>query len=208
MKGRSWRIDCPLVLATCTNLARATVFVVYMNSTKVLVWVSGKAKQKRSLTFWVFGQTRSKCSSSSTFPKSQPQQSLSAYGTPFHTPSTTSSYELPHQNRARTFCSWTQLMSHKWFLLSYDIPLKCKYLVYTLISILQLMKNFSMKANCILCFTLFTLNIVWGKLGGGGAPASWLIKPPIVDLAPTNYTSCSVANLAIWTPTCTLCVLH
>ncbi len=66
------------------------------------MWVRGKAKQKHSLTFYAFGQTRSKCSSSSTFLKSQPRQSLSMYGTPFHAPSTTSSYELPHQNRART----------------------------------------------------------------------------------------------------------
>jgi hypothetical protein len=55
-----------------TNLAKATVFVVCMSSTRVLVWVRGRVEQKRSLTFCVFGQIRSKCSSSSTFPKSQP----------------------------------------------------------------------------------------------------------------------------------------
>jgi hypothetical protein len=60
-----------------TNLARATVFVVCMSLVRVLVWVRGKAKQKRSLIFCVFGQTRSKCSSSSTFLKSQLQRSLS-----------------------------------------------------------------------------------------------------------------------------------
>jgi hypothetical protein len=38
-----------------TNLARATVFVVYMSSTKVLMWMKGKAEQKHSLTFYVFG---------------------------------------------------------------------------------------------------------------------------------------------------------
>jgi hypothetical protein len=48
-----------------------------MSSTKVLVWVRGKVEQKHFLTFCVFGQTRSKCSSSSTLFKSQPQQSLS-----------------------------------------------------------------------------------------------------------------------------------
>jgi hypothetical protein len=65
-----------------------------------------------------------------------------------------------------------------------------------------------MKASCILCFTLFTLNIVWGKPRGGGAPVSWLIGPPCVNLAPTGYICYSVANLAIRTPTCMLCVLH
>jgi hypothetical protein len=60
-----------------TNLAKATVFVVCMCSARVLVWVRGRVEQKRSLTFCVFGQIRSKCSSSSTFPKSQLQQSLS-----------------------------------------------------------------------------------------------------------------------------------
>jgi len=45
-----------------------------------------------------------------------------------------------------------------------------------------------MKANHILSFTFFTLNIVWGKPRGGGAPASWLIKPLVVDLAPTGCT--------------------
>jgi hypothetical protein len=65
-----------------------------------------------------------------------------------------------------------------------------------------------MKACCILSFTLFTFNNVWGKLGGGGAPASWLMGLPIVDLAPTGCISCSVANLAIQTLTCTLCALH
>jgi hypothetical protein len=54
-----------------------------------------------------------------------------------------------------------------------------------------------MKASHILSFTLFTLNIVWGKLGGGGALASWLIRSPVVDLAPIGCTSCNVANLAI-----------
>jgi hypothetical protein len=96
-----------------TNLVRATVFVVCMSSTRVLVWVRGRAEQKHSLTFCVFGQTRNKCSSSSTFPKSQPWQSLYAYGMPFHAPSTTSSCVLPHQNQAKAFHSWTQLMSHK-----------------------------------------------------------------------------------------------
>jgi hypothetical protein len=35
-------------------------------------------------------------------------------------------------------------------------------------------------------FHPFTLNIVWGKLGGGGAPAFWLIEPLVVDLAPID----------------------
>jgi hypothetical protein len=96
-----------------TNLAKAIVFIVCMNSTRVLVWVKGRAKQKHFLTYCVFGQTRSKCSSSSTFPKSQPWQSLFVYGTPFHAPNITSSCVLPHQNRAKVFRSWTQLMSHK-----------------------------------------------------------------------------------------------
>ncbi len=52
------------------NLAKVTMFVVYMNLTRMLVWVRGKAEQKCSLTISVFGQTKSKCSSSSTFPKS------------------------------------------------------------------------------------------------------------------------------------------
>jgi len=52
-----------------TNLARATVFVICMSSARVLVWVRGRVEQKRSLTFCVFGQIRSKCSSSSTFPR-------------------------------------------------------------------------------------------------------------------------------------------
>jgi len=89
-----------------TNLARATVFVVCMSSARVLVWVRGRVEQKRSLTFCVFGQIRSKCSSSSTFSKSQPRQSLS-YGTPFHAPNTASSCVLPHRNRAKAFRSWT-----------------------------------------------------------------------------------------------------
>ncbi len=96
-----------------TNLVRATMFVVCMSSTRMIVWVKGRVEQMRSLTFYVFVQARSKCSSSSTFPKSPPQQSLLTYGTPFHAPSTTSSCVLPHRNRAIAFRSWTQLMSHK-----------------------------------------------------------------------------------------------
>jgi hypothetical protein len=80
-----------------TNLAKVTMFIIYMSPARMFVWVRGKAKQKHSLTFCVFGETKSKCSSSSTFPKSQPQQSLSGYGTPFHGPNTTSSYVLPHR---------------------------------------------------------------------------------------------------------------
>ncbi len=182
------------------------MFIVCTSLARVLVWVRGRVEQKHSLTFCVFGQTKSKCFSSSTFPKSQFQQSLSTYGTPFHTPNTTSSCELPHWNRAKTFYSWTQLMSQ--LLLSYDIPLKRKYLVCTLIPILQLVNSFSMKASYILSFTFFTLNIGWGKPEGGGASALWLIRPPVVDLAPTGCTSCSAASLPIWTPTSTLCVLH
>jgi len=53
-----------------TNLVKVTVFVVCMSLIRVLVWVRGKAEQKYSLTFYVFGQARSKCFSSSTFPKS------------------------------------------------------------------------------------------------------------------------------------------
>jgi hypothetical protein len=172
-----------------TNLAKATVFIVCMSSARVLVWVKGKVEQKHSLTFCVFRQIRSKCSSSFTFLKSQPQQSLSTYGTPFHAPSIASSYMLPHQNRARAFRSWTQLMSHKYLSLSYNIPLKCKYLVYTLVPISRLVKSFSMKASRILSFTLFTFNTVWGKPGGGGVPTSWLIRPLVVDLTPTSCTS-------------------
>ncbi len=37
-----------------TNLARVTVFVVRMSSTRVLMWVRGKVEQKCSLTLWVF----------------------------------------------------------------------------------------------------------------------------------------------------------
>jgi hypothetical protein len=47
-----------------TNLARATVFVICMSLARVLVWVRGRAKQRRSLTLYVFGQTTNKCSSS------------------------------------------------------------------------------------------------------------------------------------------------
>ncbi len=65
-----------------------------------------------------------------------------------------------------------------------------------------------MKVSRILSFTLFTLNIAWGKPKGGGAPASWLIKPLVVDLTPTGCTIYNRASLAIWAPTCTLCVLH
>jgi hypothetical protein len=160
-----------------------------MSSTRVLVWVTGRVEQKCSLTFCVFRQIRSKCSSSSTFPKSQRRQSLSIYGTPFHAPNTASSYVLPHWNRAKAFRSWTQLMSHKYFLLLYDIPLKRKYLVCTLVPISRLVKRFSMEASCILSFTFFTFNIMWGKPGGGGIPTSWLIGPIVVDLPPTGYTS-------------------
>jgi hypothetical protein len=155
-----------------TNLARVTVFVVCMNSARVLVWVRGRVEQKCSLTFCVFEQIRSKCSSSSTFPKSQPRQSLFVYGMPFHAPSTASSCVLPHRNWAKAFRSWTQLMSHKYLSLSYDIPLKRKYLICTLVPISQLVNSFSMKADRILSFTLFTFNIVWGKPGGGGIPTS------------------------------------
>jgi hypothetical protein len=99
-------------------------------------------------------------------------------------------------------------MSHKYHSLLYDIPLKRRYLVCTLVPISQLVKSFSMKASRILSFTFFTLNIVWGKPRGGGGPTSWLIEPPVVDLAPTSCTSCSTTNLAIRTPTGTLCTLH
>jgi hypothetical protein len=50
-----------------TNLAR-----VSMSLARMLMWVKGRAKQKNFPTFCVFGQTRNKCSSSSTFPKLQP----------------------------------------------------------------------------------------------------------------------------------------
>ncbi len=52
-----------------TNLAKATMFVVCMSS-RMLMWVRGEVEQKHLVTFRVFGQIRSKCSSSSTFPKS------------------------------------------------------------------------------------------------------------------------------------------
>jgi hypothetical protein len=111
------------------------------------------------------------------------------YGTPFHALSTTSSCVLPHRNRARAFRSWTQLMSYKYLSLSYDIPLKRKYHVCTLVPISRLVINFSMKASRILSFTLFTFNIVWGKPEGGGIPTSWLIGPLVVDLPPIGCTS-------------------
>jgi hypothetical protein len=184
------------------------MFIVCMSLARVLMWVRGRAKQKRSLIFCVFGHTRSKCFSSFTFPKSQLRWNLFAYGMPFHTSNITSSCVLPHQNWANVFHNWAQLMPHKYPLLSYNITLKRKYLVCTLISISRLVNNFSMKTNYILSFTLFTLNIVWGNLGGGGAPTSWLIEFPIIDLTPTGYTSCSAANLTIWAPTHTFCALH
>ncbi len=111
-KSIRWKVDGQIVLwywQHATNLAKATVFVVSMSSARLLVGVRGKAEQKRSLTFCVFGQARSRCFSSSTFPKSQLRQNLSVYGTPFHAPSTTSSCVLSHQNWARTFHNW-----HSW----------------------------------------------------------------------------------------------
>ncbi len=152
-----------------TNLARATVFVVCMSSTRVFVWVRGRVEQKRSLTFCVFGQIRSKCFSSFTFPKSQPRQSLSVYGTPFHALSTASSCVLPHRNWARAFRSWTQLMSHKYLSLSYDIPLKHKYLVCTLVLISWLVKKISMKASRILSFIFLHSTLCGENLEGVGS---------------------------------------
>jgi len=152
-----------------TNLARATVFVVYMSSARVLVWVRGRVEQKCSLTFGVFGQIRSKCFSSSTFLKSQPRQNLFVYGTPFHAPSTASSCVLPHRNRAKAFRNWTQLMSHKYLSLPYDIPLKRKYLVCTLVPISRLVKSFSMKANRILSFTFLHSTLCEENLEGVGS---------------------------------------
>ncbi len=111
------------------------------------------------------------------------------YGMPFHASSTASSCVLPHRNQAKAFRSWTQLMSHKYLSRSYDIPLKRKYFVCTLVLISQLVKSFSMKVSRILSFTLFTFNIMWGKPGGGGVPTSWLIRPFVVDLLPTGCTS-------------------
>jgi len=77
-----------------------------------------------------------------------------------------------------------------------------------LVPISWLVKSFLMKTNHILFFILFTLNIVWGKPRGGGAPAFWLVMPFVVDLKPTGCTNCSTANLAIRAPTHTLCALH
>ncbi len=182
-----------------TNLAKATMFVVCMRLARVLVWVRGKVEQKCSLIFCVFGQARSKCSSSSTFPKSQPRQNLSAYGTPFHEPNTTSSCVLPHQNQATVFRSWTQLMSHKWLLFSYDIPLKRKYLVCMLVPISRLVKSFSMKASHILAFTLFTFNVVWGKPGGGGTLTSWLIGWVVIAWSAWVATSWGAISSDGWT---------
>jgi hypothetical protein len=111
-----------------TNLARAIVFVVCMSLTRVLVWVKGRAKQKCSLTFYVFGHTRSKCFSSFTFPKSQPWQSFFTYGTPFHAPNITSSCVLPHQNRARAFrsrCHISSFRTHTTYLWSTNILSAC-----------------------------------------------------------------------------------
>ncbi len=119
----------------------------------------------------------------------QHQQGLYVYCTPFHAPSTASSYVLPHRNQAKAFRSWIQLMSHKYLSLLYDIPLKRKYLVCTLVPISQLVKSFSMKTSRILSFTLFTFNIVWRKPRGGGILTSWLIGPLVVDLPPTSCTS-------------------
>jgi hypothetical protein len=65
-----------------------------------------------------------------------------------------------------------------------------------------------MKASCILSFTFSTLNIVWEKLGRGGALASWLVGPFVANLAPIGYTSCNVVSLAIRAPICTFYVLH
>jgi hypothetical protein len=44
---------------------------------------------------------------------------------------------------------------------------------------------------------------MWGKPGKGVALTSWLIGPPVVNLAPTNCTSYTTVNL-----TRALCTLH
>jgi hypothetical protein len=77
-----------------------------------------------------------------------------------------------------------------------------------LVSISQLVKSFSMKSSRTLSFTQSTLNIVWGKPRGGGAPTLWLIGPFAVDLTPIDCTNYSMASSTIRAPTCTLCVLH
>jgi hypothetical protein len=62
----------------------------------------------------------SKCSSSSTFPKSQPWQSLSTYGTPFHALSTTSNYQL-------IFQFWVKFRLKKLFDLKFEITIPDYY---------------------------------------------------------------------------------
>ncbi len=81
-KGKSWRTNCPLILATWHKFDQGDhVRSLHELSKSVRVGERGKAKQKHSLTFCVFRQTKNKCSSSFTFPKSQPRQCFSAYGT-------------------------------------------------------------------------------------------------------------------------------
>jgi hypothetical protein len=74
MKDISWRTIVLWYWHHATNLAMATMFVVYMSSIRVLMEVSSRVEQKHSLTFCVFGQTKNKCFSSSTFPSHNPDK--------------------------------------------------------------------------------------------------------------------------------------
>jgi hypothetical protein len=67
--------------------------------------------------------------------------------------------------------------------------MKRKYLVYTFVLISRLVK-----ANHILSFILFTFNIVWGKLEGGGAPVS---QPHFEGSVKSPLT---LLKMGVWSP--------
>ncbi len=70
MKGRSWRIDCILVLVACHKFGKGDCAYSLHEFSKSACVGEGQGQTKAFLTFCVFGQTKNKCSSSSIFPKS------------------------------------------------------------------------------------------------------------------------------------------
>jgi hypothetical protein len=87
MKGRSWRTNCPLVLAACHKLSQGDRVRSLHEFNKSVSVGEGQGQTKVFPNFLCIWTDKEQV----LFILYLPQQSLSVYGTPFHAPNITSS---------------------------------------------------------------------------------------------------------------------
>ncbi len=196
-KGRSWRINCPLVLATCHKLGQGDCVCNLHEPSKSAHVGEGQGRTKAFFNFMCIWTNKEQVLF--IFYLFQVATSTKLLCV-WHTLTCTQHYFKLRVATLKLSQSFPQLNTADVTQVAFAL---IQHTLETKISCLHVGLDFMIgkelfnetKSHIIL--HPFYIQHCVGKPEGGGAPSFWLIGPHFVDLAPTGFTSCNVANLAI-----------